>query len=135
MDVPDDVLSAGKPEHDALKDREEREWDIDRTTEGGTKDDRLFRTADDLIRSQVGKIEVPLMGVVGFEDSESESESESEVEYEDEEMEDEDDEEDDEEEYEDELVEDKKMERMGSQEVQVSSGKNSRKRTRSSCDS
>ncbi|KAB5580334.1 hypothetical protein GE09DRAFT_434081 [Coniochaeta sp. 2T2.1] len=73
MDVPDDVLSAGKAEHEALR-------------------DKLFRTADDLIRSKVGKIEVPLMGVVGFE--ESESESESEVEYEDdEEMDYEDDEE------------------------------------------
>ncbi|KAB5563454.1 hypothetical protein GE09DRAFT_1187960 [Coniochaeta sp. 2T2.1] len=142
MDVPDDVLSAGKAEHEALRDKEEREWDMDKAGEEGagssSRDDKLFRTADDLIRSQVGKIEVPLMGVVGFEESESESESDSEVDYEDdEEMDYEDDEEEEEEYEEDEVVDEGKkgVERMGSQEVQVSSGKNSRKRTRSSCDS
>jgi hypothetical protein len=140
LDVPSDVVSTGDTGREELADPEEAGFAMDREVEPD-KDTQLYRVADDLIKSQVNKIDVPLMGMLSFDDSESESESESEEEeYEYEQEEDEEmDSEDDEEEYEDDDQQAGDMgsgqERSGSQDVQVSSGKNSRKRTRSPCDS
>lgn len=138
LDVPSDVVSASEAGRGRLPDPEEADFTMDKEVEPD-KDTQLYRVADDLIKSQVNKIDVPLMGMLDFDESESESESdEEEFDY-DQEEEEMDDYEDDEEEYEN---EDKqagniadKHDNMGSQEVQVSSGKNSRKRAQSSLDS
>ncbi|KAK4176327.1 hypothetical protein QBC36DRAFT_10405 [Triangularia setosa] len=93
------------------KDETERDFDMDRMDgerEGeGDKDGKLFEVADGLIKSQLARIEVPLLGVLSFEESESESESDSEMEYEEEyegEFGEEEYEEDEEEEYEEDEV-------------------------------
>jgi hypothetical protein len=140
LDVPSDVLSASEAGRKKLPDPEEAGFTMDKEAEPD-KDTQLYRVADNLIKSQVNKIDVPLMGILDFNESESESESESEEEefdydQEEEEM---DDYEDDDGEYENEDNQAgdtaDKRDNMGSQEVQVSSGKNSRKRARSSLDS
>lgn len=52
------------------------------------RDGRLFEVVDGLIKSQLVRVEVLFLGLVGFEESESEeSESESEMSYEEEELE------------------------------------------------
>jgi hypothetical protein len=141
LDVPDDVVSARHGGRERPADPQEDGFSFDQKEGKTDRDSKLFQVADDLIKSQVGKIEVPLLGLLDLEDSESDSDSdeEGEEEYEqgDQEME-----------YEEEVEEDEdgderqqaadvvtKQERMGSQDVQVSSGNNSRKRTRSSCGS
>ena len=140
LGVPDDVVSAGKGQEGGPSDPEEGSFSFDREAEAEADGDtKLYRVADDLIRSQVGKVDVPLLGMVGFDESESESETESEEEeqYEDDDDDDEMeyDEDDDEMEYDEQegAQSPRGQERMGSQDVQVSSGKNSRKRRRSSC--
>jgi hypothetical protein len=63
------------------------------------KDSQLFSVADNLIKSHLARVDVPLLGVLSFDESESESESEDDfMDYE--EGEEEDDKDD--EEYEDE---------------------------------
>lgn len=147
FDVPSDVVSAGHAAAEKLADPEEAAFTMDREIEPD-RDAQLYRVADGVIKSQVNKIDVPLMGVLSFDESESESESESENENENEEeygLEDVD-EEDMEFEEEDQEFEDEDEQtgevggggdqvRTSSQEVQVSSGRNSRKRRRNSCDS
>ncbi|OIW34877.1 hypothetical protein CONLIGDRAFT_675829 [Coniochaeta ligniaria NRRL 30616] len=139
LEVPSDVVSANEAGQEKLPDPEEADFTMDKESEPD-KDTQLYRVADELIKSQVNKIDVPLMGMLEFDESESESESEDEEDFEyDQDEEEMDDYEDEDDECED---ADKqagntadKHENMGSQEVQVSSGKNSRKRARSSLDS
>lgn len=133
VDVPEDVLSAGNGEREALRGGEERGWEEGQ--EGKDKETELFRVADELIRSRVGKLVVPILGGVDLGE-ESESESSEEEDYEDDEDDDEEMDCEEDEEYEDaaykagNVVGGRKD--MGSQEVHVSSGENSRKRRRSS---
>lgn len=71
------------------RDVAERDFDLDRvmldeSTTGnggpGKKDDNtLFNVADDLIKSQLAKIDVPLLGALNFDESESESSSDEEM--------------------------------------------------------
>ncbi|KAM0341719.1 hypothetical protein ACHAPU_009852 [Fusarium lateritium] len=60
-----------------LTDREEADFDMDRETQPD-KDRKLFDMADNLIKSQYRKIEVPIMGVLNFDESDNESESDQE---------------------------------------------------------
>ncbi|KAK0729162.1 hypothetical protein B0T21DRAFT_292379 [Apiosordaria backusii] len=104
MDVPLKVPEGGGvEEREQPRDEMERDFDMDHLEmkEGEDKDGKLFEVADGLIKSQLARIEVPLLGVLSFdEESESESEEESEMEYEQEEYDEEFEEE--EEEYEEE---------------------------------
>lgn len=142
LDVPSDVVSAGEVGREKVPDPEEADFTMDKEPEPD-KDTKLYRVADDLIKSQVNKIDVPLMGVLDFDESSSEDDSSSESEEEEFEYDQDDEEMDDlEAETTDYASQGEragepagKRENMGSQEVQVSSGKNSRKRARSSLDS
>jgi hypothetical protein len=79
-------------------DKAEADFDMDRDVPAD-KDSQLFSVADNLIKSHLARVDVPLLGVLSFDESESESESEDDfMAYE--EGEEEDDEDD--EEYEDE---------------------------------
>lgn len=119
MDVPigEKVDESGRGD-DVPKDEEERGFDVDRIHDhdygkggqggggggGGKredKDNQLFQVADNLIKSQLARIDVPMLGVLNFEESESESE-ESEEEEDDEEMGEDEEEEHEGEEYEEE---------------------------------
>ncbi|KAF5658757.1 hypothetical protein FHETE_9729 [Fusarium heterosporum] len=60
-----------------LTDREEADFDMDRETQPD-KDRKLFEMADNLIKSQYRKIEIPIMGVLNFDESDNESESDQE---------------------------------------------------------
>lgn len=95
------------PGRELPKDEQERDFDMDRMGEREEdRDGKLFEVADGLIKSQLARVEVPFLGLVGFEESESEeSEGESEMSYEEEELEDGEEyeeEEEEEEEYEEE---------------------------------
>ncbi|KAK3988056.1 hypothetical protein QBC44DRAFT_109637 [Cladorrhinum sp. PSN332] len=95
-----DVPIGGKTEgegRDLPMDEEERAFDVDKVGSGGAesgnsgvrgdKDNQLFQVADNLIKSQLARIDVPMLGVLDFDESESEDESEEEEEEEeDEEM-------------------------------------------------
>ncbi|AEO53969.1 hypothetical protein MYCTH_86821 [Thermothelomyces thermophilus ATCC 42464] len=72
-------------------DRDEAEFDIDRDvpTDG---DAQLLETTKNIINSQLARLDVPLLGTVSFDDSESETEDEAFMDYEDHECEDGDDE-------------------------------------------
>ncbi|KAK3904850.1 hypothetical protein C8A05DRAFT_31374 [Staphylotrichum tortipilum] len=122
--------------------RDPGEVDFDMDREGGVdKDAQLFSVADNLIKSHLARIQVPMLGVLSFEESESESEGD-EMEYEEEE-EDEEDEEDEEYEEEEEgeegeaaVKEEEEEEEeelaSASKDAQLgSSGKGSRKRSHS----
>ena len=97
------------PVKDQPIDRAEVEFSMDKEPQLD-KDAKLFEMADNLIKNQYKKIEVPIMGVLNFEESDNDSESDpDEPEQPDEMEEDEDPEEDDQEYYEvddDELYDD-----------------------------
>lgn len=59
-------------------DKEERDFDMDREVPAD-KDTQLFSVADNLIKSHLARIDVPLLGVLSFDESDSESESEYEA--------------------------------------------------------
>ncbi|GAB1310920.1 IQ calmodulin-binding domain-containing protein [Madurella fahalii] len=87
-------------------DKEELDFDLDREAPAD-KDGQLFDMADNLIKSHLARIDMPLLGALSFVESESESESEEDEEEEEEEedfmdYEDEGEEEDENEDYEDE---------------------------------
>ncbi|OLN88582.1 hypothetical protein CCHL11_01847 [Colletotrichum chlorophyti] len=78
MNVPEHLSSPSLPTAlDDLLDQEEAHFSMDKEAPPD-KDAKLFEMADGMIRSQYRKIEVPILGVLGFDESESESESESE---------------------------------------------------------
>ncbi|KAF9879862.1 hypothetical protein CkaCkLH20_02673 [Colletotrichum karsti] len=76
MGVPEGLPSPHIPALDDLADQEEAHFSMDKEPPPD-KDAKLFEMADGMIRSQYRKIEVPILGVLGFEESESESESEA----------------------------------------------------------
>jgi hypothetical protein len=75
MQVPDGMLPPNvAPSADKLRDKEEAEFSMDKEVPPD-KDAKLFEMADNLIKSQYRKIDVPIMGALDFDESESESES------------------------------------------------------------
>ncbi|WQF77860.1 hypothetical protein CDEST_02874 [Colletotrichum destructivum] len=76
MNVPDGLSSPQVLGLDGLADQEEAHFSMDREVPPD-KDAKLFEMADGMIRSQYRKIEVPILGVLGFDEDESESESEA----------------------------------------------------------
>ncbi|KAK1978051.1 hypothetical protein LZ30DRAFT_600040 [Colletotrichum cereale] len=104
MNVPAGLSSSSVPGPGDLADQDEAHFSMDREVPPD-KDAKLFEMADSMIRSQYRKVEVPILGVLDFEDdSGSESESEADGhrdqpmddEFEDGEVEEYDDDEDDE---------------------------------------
>ncbi|CAK7203666.1 hypothetical protein SEUCBS139899_006408 [Sporothrix eucalyptigena] len=84
------ALSPNTPgARDRPVDPDEVSFDIDRDTVSD-KDMRLYNVADNLIKSQLARIDVPMMGALSFEPSESETDSDEEEEEEEEDNEDED---------------------------------------------
>ncbi|KAL1835137.1 hypothetical protein VTK73DRAFT_6180 [Phialemonium thermophilum] len=77
LGVPRDALSPSDPARDKFADREEAEFSLDREPEPD-RDAKLFSVADNLIKSQLSRIDVPLMGTLSFDESDSETESETE---------------------------------------------------------
>ncbi|KAL1900606.1 hypothetical protein Sste5346_002329 [Sporothrix stenoceras] len=74
------ALSPNTPgARDRPADPDEVSFDIDRDTVSD-KDMRLYNVADNLIKSQLARIDVPMMGALSFDASESESDSEEEEE-------------------------------------------------------
>ncbi|KKA30222.1 hypothetical protein TD95_004780 [Thielaviopsis punctulata] len=111
LDVADEPLSPNAVSMDKVRDQDEEAFNIDADVPLD-RDGKLLEVADNLIRSQYRKLDVPLLGLLSFDessgesDSESESESESENEMGDEQEEieyDDEDEEDDDDELEEEL--------------------------------
>ncbi|KAJ4268372.1 hypothetical protein NW762_002435 [Fusarium torreyae] len=72
--IPEEPESPNNPINTQLADRAEAEFSMDRETQPD-KDTKLFEMADNLIKSQYKKIEVPIMGVLNFDESDNESES------------------------------------------------------------
>ena len=129
-----------------MLDKEEMEFEMDREVPGAAdkdKDAHLFSVADNLIKSQLTRIDVPLLGALSFDESdESDSESEEEEdEFEEEEVMDDDNFEqqgrDDDWEGDEADVQGRKeeVEVAGSKSVHAAaSTRSSRKREKSSCD-
>lgn len=123
---------------DVPLDKDEVEFEVDKETTPD-KDAQLFNIADNLIKSQMGRINVPLLGLLSFDESdESESEEDDDdlreyednegEEYEDDEMGDEDGE------YEDDDQGEEVVEEGGSKSVHLgTSSKGSQRRQESSC--
>lgn len=145
MDIPEAALSPNNGmRDDAGLDKEEREFDVEKEVVPD-KDTHLFTVADQMIKSQLAKIDVPLLGALNLEASDSESESDDEderyyyepedYEMEDEDEDDEDDDDDYEEDYEDDLDLDEESEEyvedVISKEALDGTGKGSLKRKRS----
>ncbi|KAK1636719.1 hypothetical protein BDP81DRAFT_27349 [Colletotrichum phormii] len=76
MNVPEGMSSPHIPGLDDPADQEEAHFSMDREVPPD-KDSKLFEMADNMIRSQYRKVEVPILGVLGFEEDESESGSEA----------------------------------------------------------
>lgn len=128
-----------------LLDAEERAFDVEKEVVPD-KDGQLFSVADQMIKSQLAKIDVPLLGALNLDESEGESESESEAEggryyYEPEDY-DMDDGEEEEEEYDDEYEDEEELDYeeeapedyagdIASKEAMDGTGKGSLKRKRS----
>ena len=94
MDIP---LGARTPStvHDNLADEEEATFSMDKEP-APDKDAQLFNVANNLIKSQLARIDVPLLGILNLDESESEdSEDEYLRDYDDEEEEEDDDDEED----------------------------------------
>ncbi|KAK4215986.1 hypothetical protein QBC37DRAFT_105712 [Rhypophila decipiens] len=145
MDVP---LGAKTPSsvHDKIVDEEEATFSMDKES-NPDKDTQLFNMADNLIKSQLARIDVPLLGALSFDESDSESDDDDDMrDYEDDEEE-EDYEEDEDYEQPDENrdvdnadqqgygQDDKNVgdePGMGSEEVQLGTGHGSQKPTESS---
>ncbi|KAM5351650.1 hypothetical protein ACJ41O_004373 [Fusarium nematophilum] len=72
--IPEDPMSPNCPVTVQLADREEAQFSMDRDPQPD-KDAKLFEMADNLIKSQYKKIEVPIMGVLNFDESDNDSES------------------------------------------------------------
>lgn len=88
MDVPLGATASPKAESNDEKrflDKEEETFEMDKEDPPVDKDTQLFNVADSMIKSQVARIDVPLLGILSFDKSDDESESESEEEEEEEE--------------------------------------------------
>jgi hypothetical protein len=143
MGIPDAALSPNNGMRDDVKlDTEEREFDIEKEVTPD-KDSQLFSVADQMIKSQLAKIDIPLLGALNLDDSDSETDNDDDdmgrYRYapEDYELEDEGDagdyDDDDDIDYEDETQE--PTEDEISQEALNGTGKGSLKRKRSESDS
>lgn len=138
MDVP---LGASSPSniHDDLVDQEEATFSMDKEA-SPDKDTQLFNIADNLIKGQLARIDVPLLGVLSFDESDSESDEDDMEEYEEDEgEEDEDYEQPDDRDQDygrdnggDRPGETKCEPGMGSEEVQLGTGQGSGSRKRTS---
>jgi hypothetical protein len=73
MQVPDVTLPPHAPASTEKRDPEEGRFDLDGEAPPD-KDAKLYEMADTLIRSQYRKIQIPMMGVLNLDESESESE-------------------------------------------------------------
>ncbi|KAK0632320.1 hypothetical protein B0T14DRAFT_29798 [Immersiella caudata] len=88
LDVPLGATASPKADSSDEKrflDNEEEAFEMDKDDNTPEKDTQLFNVADGMIKSQLARIDVPLLGVLSFDESDSESESESEEEEEEEE--------------------------------------------------
>lgn len=136
MDVPELALSPNNGLRDEARlDNEEREFDVDKEATPD-KDSQLFSVADQMIKSQLAKIDVPLLGALNLEDSDSESESEEEPYYYEQEDFEIGEEEDEEEDYDEEDLDlddesEDYVEDVDSKEAMNGTGKGSLKRKRS----
>lgn len=77
MEIPEGgglASSAGLRDCEML-DKDEREFDVEKEVPMD-KESQLFAVADRMIRSQLAKIDVPLLGALNLEDSDCESDSE-----------------------------------------------------------
>jgi ABC-type Zn2+ transport system substrate-binding protein/surface adhesin len=132
-------MSQSEDRLERLVDQEEAEFTMDKEVPPD-QDAKLFSIADGLIRNQLAQVNVPLMGVLNFDESESESEEEEEEEEADEEDEmegDDFDEDMQEDEEEDDDYDDDEIQQglQSSQYVHVSSGKGTGRRTQSTASS
>ncbi|KAK3329648.1 hypothetical protein B0H66DRAFT_33580 [Apodospora peruviana] len=93
MNLPLGAASSPSNVHDKLADEEEATFSMDKEPTPD-KDTQLFNVADNLIKSQLARIDVPLLGALSFDESESESEDDDMRDYEEEEEEEYEDEED-----------------------------------------
>lgn len=142
MDIPDAALSPNNGMRDDAKlDVEEREFDIEKEVTPD-KDSQLFSVADQMIKSQLAKIDIPLLGALNLDDSDSETDDDDDFgrfryapeDYEiEDDGEDDGDYDDDDIDYEDETQE--PTEDEISQEALNGTGKGSLKRKRSDSDS
>jgi len=85
LDVPLDAPASPKADSSDGKrflDKEEEAFEMDKDDCTPDKDAQLFNVADGMIKSQLARIDVPLLGLLSFDESDSESESESEEEEE-----------------------------------------------------
>lgn len=96
LDVPSDVMSQSEDRLEKLVDQEEADFTMDKES-SPDPDSKLLSIADGLIRSQLAEVNVPLMGVLNFDESDSEEEEDEEEEEEEDDDEEDDDEEDDDE--------------------------------------
>lgn len=72
--IPEVAEPPNDPVKDLPLDKVEAEFSMDKDPQPD-KDAKLFEMADNLIKSQYKKIEVPIMGVLNFDDSDNDSES------------------------------------------------------------
>jgi len=79
---------AGKGDEKLFRDKEEEAFEMDKEDQTQDKDSQLFDVADGMIKSQLARIDVPLLGLLSFDESDDESESGSEDYEEDEELDD-----------------------------------------------
>lgn len=143
-DIPNAALSPNNGIRDeGTLDTEELAFDVEKEVTPD-KDNQLFAIADQMIKSQMAKIDIPLLGALNMDESDSESESDDDegrmgarYYYENEDYDDDEDEEaevdDDDLEYEDGTEE--YLEDEVSQEALHGTGKGSLKRKRSESDS
>ncbi|KAH6691635.1 hypothetical protein F5X68DRAFT_188704 [Plectosphaerella plurivora] len=75
MKVPKDTASPYLPSLDELLDESEANFSMDSEPPPPDKDAKLFETADQLIKSQYRKIEVPMLGILSFDESDSDNDS------------------------------------------------------------
>ncbi|ROV91299.1 hypothetical protein VSDG_07806 [Cytospora chrysosperma] len=75
IDIPDAALSPnnGMRDEGAL-DKEEEAFDVEKEVTPD-KDSQLFAVADQMIKSQMSKIDIPLLGALNLDESDSESDS------------------------------------------------------------
>ncbi len=74
-DVPQTVESPTSPVGENAANDAEVDFDIDKETPLD-RDSELFKAADQLIKSQLARIDVPLFGALSFDESENENEDE-----------------------------------------------------------
>lgn len=141
VDIPDAALSPNNGMRDeGSLDKEEAAFDVEKEVTPD-KDSQLFAVADQMIKSQMARIDIPLLGALNMDDSDSESGSDDDDRvgaryyYENEDYDDEEEDievDDDDLDYEDETEE--YLEDEVSQEALHGTGKGSLKRKRSESD-